>query len=303
MQRYSIEAGILPTMKSFRNSVRARVSVVAAALFFAAGVAGAQAQQTGEGPRKAFLGFDRNDYPGDAALPALKRHFDFIGYWLTNPPGEQRNSWTGKRSVLAAQGFGFLVLANGKTDAEIKASGKDAAALGRIDGTAAVAAAVREGFPPQTVLFLDQEEGGRLLPEQAAYLFAWTETVAASGFRPGVYGSGQPVSEGHGQTITTAQDIAVQVASRHLNPVALWVYQDACPPSNGCTLHPPALSSSGTEGAEIWQYAQSPRRKATTSACAKTYAPDSNCYVHDPALAGIFVDLDLAASPDPSHGR
>jgi hypothetical protein len=261
------------------------------------------AQQTREAPHKTFLGFDRNDYPGDAALPALKRHFDFTGYWLTNPPGERQNSWAGKRSLLAAQGFGFLVLANGRTDAEIKAAGRDAVALGRQDAAAAVAAAGREGFPPRTLLFLDQEEGGRMLPEQADYLFGWTEAVAAAGFRPGVYGSGQPVSEGHGQTITTARDIAAQTAARHLNPVVLWVYQDACPPSNGCTLDPPPLASSGTAGAEVWQYAQSPRRRATTSACAKTYAPDGNCYVRDPALKGIFVDLNLAASPDPSHGR
>jgi hypothetical protein len=290
-------------MKSFQISTRALACIFAAALCFAAGIAKSRAQEQSQEPRRDFVGFDRNDYPGDAALPALKRHFDFAGYWLTNPPGEQQNTWVGKRQVIAAQGFGFLVLANGKTDAEIKASRKDAAALGQRDGAGAVAAAVREGFPPKTVLFLDQEEGGRLLPEQAAYLFGWTEIVAASDFRPGVYSSGQPVNEGHGQTITTAQDIATQIASRHLNPVVMWAYQDACPPSNGCTLHPPALSSSGTVGAEIWQYAQSPRRRAATSACAKTYAPDGNCYVRDPALAGIFVDLNLASSPDPSRGR
>ncbi len=289
-------------MSKFTITRRA-IGIAAALILSVALLPELQAQQTGDEPQAVFLGFDRNDYPGDAALPALKRHFDFAGYWLTNPPGEQQNSWIGKRSLLAAQGFGFLVLANGKTDAEIKAAGKSPAAVGKSDGSAAVAAAQREGFPPQTILFLDQEEGGRMLPEQADYLFAWTETVAAAGFRPGVYSSGQPVSEGHGQTITTARDIATQSASRHLNPVVLWVYQDACPPSNGCNLHPPPLSSSGTSGADVWQYAQSPRRKATTSACAKTYAPDGNCYLRDPALAGIFVDMDRAASPDPSHGR
>lgn len=272
-------------------------------LSIASGLNLLRAQQSEPNSRQSFIGFDRNDYPGDAALPALKAHFDYVGYWLTNPPGEQQNSWAGKRSVLRAQGFGFLVLANGKTDAEIKAGGKDAAGLGRKDGSAAVVAAIREGFVPQTVLFLDQEEGGRMLPEQADYLFGWTEAVAGAGFRPGVYGSGQKVNEGHGQTITTAQDIEAQVASRHLHPVVLWVYQDACPPSNGCTLRPPSLLASGTAGAEVWQYAQSPRRRATTAACAKTYAADGNCYVRDPALAGVFIDLSVAASGDPSHGR
>ena len=252
---------------------------------------------------KTFIGFDRNDYPGDVLLPALKQHFDFTGYWLTNPPGEQQNSWVGKRAVLRAQGFGFLVLANGKLDAEIKAHGKDATGLGRSDGTAAAAAAVREGFAPKTVLFLDQEEGGRLLPEQAAYLFGWTEAVAEAGFQPGVYLSGQKVDEGHGESITTAQDVSAQVVSRHLHPITFWVYQDACPPSNGCTLRPPPLQTNSLVVPEVWQYAQSPRRRESTASCAKTYAADGNCYVHDSRLTGVFVDLNVAGSADPSHGR
>src|SRR5580704_5073266 len=79
------------------------------------------------------IGFDSNDYPGDAALPALRKHFAFAGYWLTNPPGERHNSWVGKRDALLRNDFGFLVLANGKTDAEIsraKRTGTAPAALG-----------------------------------------------------------------------------------------------------------------------------------------------------------------------------
>jgi len=261
----------------------------------------------GQGAARSYVGFDRNVYPGDAALLALRRHFDFAGFWITNPPGASRNTWAGRRAALLAQGFGFLVLANGRMDSQIKVAtrraGTTAAALGGQDGTAAVAAAKREGFPTNTVIFLDQEEGGRLLPEQADYLFAWTEAVAAAGFRAGVYGSGQPVGDGPGLTITTAQDITQQVAARHLHPIILWVYQDACPPANGCLLTPPALAKSGTPGAELWQYAQSPRRRANTAACAKTYAADGNCYAPDAALAGVQIDLTVADSPDPSRGR
>jgi hypothetical protein len=32
-----------------------------------------------------YLGFDRNDYPGDAAWPSLARRFAFAGYWLNDP--------------------------------------------------------------------------------------------------------------------------------------------------------------------------------------------------------------------------
>ena len=251
------------------------------------------------------LGFDRNEYPGDAALPELRKHFAFVGYWLTNPPGEQTNEWLGKREVLLKQGFGFLVLANGKEDAEIrkamKTSRKTAEAIGHGDAITAVAAARREHFPAGTIVFLDQEEGGRLLPEQADYLLGWTETVARSDYKAGAYVSGQPVDDGPGKTITTAQDIREQVASKHLHPVTLWVYQDACPPSNGCTLRPPDLSASGTPDIAVWQYAQSPRRKEITGACAKTYTADGNC---DPVrLPEMHLDLNVARSADPSHGR
>ena len=74
------------------------------------------AQQTSSAPvshapsgttRQNPIGFDSNDYPGDDALPALRRHFAFAGYWLTSPPGERRNGWVGKRDVLLKNGFGF----------------------------------------------------------------------------------------------------------------------------------------------------------------------------------------------------
>ncbi len=250
------------------------------------------------------LGFDRNLYPGDNALPALRKHFAFTGYWLNNPPGETTNTWLDKREVLRQNGFGFLVLFNGRLDAEILRTGRRGttpAALGQKDAAAAIAAAQRERFPAGTTIFLDQEEGGRLLPEQSGYLFGWTEAIAASSYKPGVYLSGQPVEDGPGKTITTAQDVREQIAAKHLHPVALFVYQDACPPSNGCTVTPPPISSAGTPDIAAWQYAQSPRRPELTRACAKTYARDNNCYA--PGVPSVFLDMSVAASDDPSHGR
>jgi len=252
-------------------------------------------------PAQSYVGFDRNVYPGDDALPALRKHFAYAGYWLTNPPGEHSNGWIGKRDLLVRQGFGFLVLANGRLDREIKSARMTPAALGQKDATVAVAAATREHFPAKAIIFLDQEEGGRLLPEQMGYLLAWTETVAKSGYRPGVYASGQPVSEGLGVTITTAENIRAHVTSQHLHEVALWVAQDTCPPSSGCTLQPPPMSASGTPDALVWQYSQSPRRRELTRSCAKTYAADGNCYAGE--LTKLLLDMNVSSSPDPSHGR
>lgn len=250
------------------------------------------------------LGFDRNLYPGDLSLPALRKQFAFAGYWLNNPPGETSNTWLGKRDTLLKYNFGFLVLFNGREDAQIlriKHRGTTPEALGKQDAAKAIAAAQREHFPAGTILFLDQEEGGRLLDEQSSYLLAWTETVAASSYKPGVYLSGQPVDDGPGQTITTAQHVRQLVAEKHLHPIAFFVYQDSCPPSNGCTLTPPPINAAGTPDTAVWQYAQSPRRPDITKACVKTYAANGNCYA--PGTPKIDLDMNAAISDDPSHGR
>ena len=290
------------------------VTVVAAGLV---GAGAGRAQQpsmtkTAGVTARNYVGFDANEYPGDDLLPALRKRFSFTGYWLNNPPGADHNPWAGKRDVIRQNGFGFLVVANGRLDQEIlkaRKSGKSPAGLGREDAATAIAAAKREGFPARTIVFVDQEQGGRMLPEQAEYLLAWTEAVAASNYRPGIYASGQPVAEGRGPdgkrvTITTIQDLRQQVKEKHLHEVAFWVAQDACPPAPGCVVqsaNPPSPDLSGTMDAAAWQYAQSPRRNSNTQACGATYNRDGNCYAA--GLTQFRLDLSVSASPDPSHGR
>jgi hypothetical protein len=260
-----------------------------------------------------FTGFDRNRYPGDAALPALHGEFRFAGYWLNAPPGETKNTWTGKRAILKENGFGFLVLFDGRADAELK--NKDAAQLGAADGRAAVAAALREGFPRGVRIFLDQEEGGRLLAEQAAYIFAWIDAVRAAGARAGVYCSGIVVRDASGET-STAEDLAERESARTKNSsgetplerLALWVANDACPPAPGCALDAPAMATAFPAQlrpfARVWQYAQSPRRAQFSANCPKNAAADGNCYAQGlPQGAHVFLDLDAADSTDPSGGR
>ena len=121
------------------------------------------AQQSAPAP--AYLGFDRNDYPGDENLKQLRQTFTYAGFWLNPPPGEKVNNWAGKRPTLQSAGFGFLVLFNGRLFAQLKTAA-NAARLGKTDAQEAVASAKREGFPAGTIIFIDQEEGGRMLPEQ-----------------------------------------------------------------------------------------------------------------------------------------
>ena len=252
-------------------------------------------------PVHTYLGFDRNLYPGNESLAELRKTFSFAGYWLNNPPGESANSWQGKRQILDSHGFGFLVLFNGKRYRELKAPA-DPVALGKADALAAVQAARAEGFPANTIIFLDIEEGGRLLPEQHAYLHAWVDELRAHHYYAGVYCSGIPVHEAGGTNITSADDIRQNAAGRS---ITFWISNDACPPASGCSFlkDPPLPSSSGSSFASVWQFAQSPRRKEFTAACASTYNQDGNCYPPSSALNKIFIDVNTANSPDPSHGR
>src|SRR5436305_2777142 len=91
----------------------------------------------------SYLGFDRNDYPGDANLKTLRQRFFYSGYWLNNPPGENSNTWIGKRPDLEKAGFGFLVLFNGRLYKQLK---HNPAQLAQADAQSAVASAKREGF-------------------------------------------------------------------------------------------------------------------------------------------------------------
>jgi hypothetical protein len=251
----------------------------------------------------SYLGFDRNTYPGDANLKALHQTFSYTGYWLNNPPGERTNTWTGHRAAVESAGFGFLVLFNGRLYADLKSVTR-ATKLGNSDAQAAAAAAHREGFPAQTVIFLDQEQGGRMLPEQRAYIYAWVDGITAAGFRAGIYCSGIPASDDG--NIVTAEDIRQSAAGRE---IVYWAINDACPPAPGCAFpinppaHPPSPAQSGVRFAEVWQFAQSPQRKDVAASCAN-YNRDGNCYPPGIAAAKqLHVDVNSATSPDPSNGR
>src|SRR5215813_2870069 len=129
-----------------------------------------------------FLGFDRNDYPGNEAIKLLRKDFAFTGYWLGNPPQTKFNSWSGKREFLRSLGYGFLPLFNGPTSGELR---DEPYTLKRVadDVQASASAARREGFPAGTTIFLDIEEGGRLPSTYAIYLKYWASGLAQAGFR------------------------------------------------------------------------------------------------------------------------
>jgi hypothetical protein len=246
----------------------------------------------------AHLGFDRNIYPGDDAFPTMRKTFAFTGYWLGPPPGEKINTWEGKRELLHSLGFGFALLYSGRESRELKTESA-AKQKGSLDARNAAASAKKEGFAADSVIFLDIEEGGRLSPAYHAYLRNWYDKLKSAGYRPGVYCSGIPTSEGQGVTIVTSDDIRHNAGDRKL---VYWVYNDVCPPAPGCGApkDPPPVSAGGVSYAAIWQFAQSPRNKDRTTRCATTYAPDGNCYGPGDTSRAWFLDVNSALSGDPS---
>ncbi len=284
------------------RSIPAVLIVLLATVLFPAFPGSGESSLAGadEAARAAYLGFDRNIYPGDEALPLLRKTFSFTGYWLSPPPGEKINSWRGKRELLRSHGFGFAVLYRARSGSEVKT---EAAAKqeGTSDARSAAASAKTEGFAVPTIIFLDIEEGGRLSTAYHAYLRAWADELARSGYRAGVYCSGIRVEEVGGVTVITANDIRNNVGARD---ITYWVCNDVCPPSPGCSTpqNPPLVSASGVSYAAIWQSVRSPRMKEFTARCAATYHADGNCYAPGDAAHAWLLDLDVATSPDPSAG-
>jgi Domain of unknown function (DUF1906) len=282
----------------------ARVVYLAALLLAGSGLtvsfASLDLQDPPPAPARSFAGFDRNQYPGDAALPVLRKSFSFSSYWLSSPPGEKNNSWVGKRDVLRAQDFGFLLLFQGRTSRQIPLKDQ-AVGAGIADAQAAATAARREGFPSQAIIFLDVEEGGRFSESYHAYLRSWAESLRKQGFRPGIYCSGIAVDEGGGSTIISADDIRARMGMVEL---AYWVFNDACPPSPGCGVpeNPPVAAASGVTYASVWQYVRSPREKKVARHCGG-YASDGNCYVPGDGKHLWFLDENVATTRDPSAGR
>ncbi len=191
------------------------------------------------------------------------------------------------------------MLFNGRLYAHLKTVA-NATRLGRSDARVAAAAARREGFPRAIIIFLDQEQGGRMLPEQKAYIYAWIDGISAAGF-PRWYllfgHSLRPMMATWSQPKTFAR-------TPETRAIVYWAINDACPPAPGCAFpqHPPSPAESGVRFAEVWQFAQSPQRKDVAARCTN-YSRDGNCYAPGASLHEMSVDVNSATSADPSHGR
>lgn len=137
-----------------------------------------------------------------------------------------------------------------------------------------------------------------MLPEQKAYIYSWIDGVNAAGFGTGIYCSGMAAADDGG--VITAEDIRKNAGGRK---ISYWVTNDACPPSPGCAFppKPPSPVDSGISFAEVWQFAQSPKRAEVAAGCPKNYDRDGSCFA--PGVKSVDVDVNAAGLADPSRGR
>jgi hypothetical protein len=135
-----------------------------------------------------YAGFDTDIYPGLAQLAWLKANtnLSWCGYYLAPAPSHDDTSWVGQRTALAAQGWGLAPIFVGQQTTG-PGSHNAVGPQGSTDGALAAELAANEGFPPQSCLFLDWEDGSSPGPQAQAYISAWANAVAESGYEPGIY--------------------------------------------------------------------------------------------------------------------
>jgi hypothetical protein len=233
-------------------------------------------------------GFDTRDYPGDEVMRSWfgSSPYRWVGYYLP-APCYTGTTWSGRRTSLREIGWGFAVLFVGEQDwRAMPGAPADTGAVdnprcssahltaeqGSAHADAAAAAALADGFPEGTVIFLDVERVERVSDELSTYVRSWVARMLAAGrYTPGLY----------------AHDINVEalypavadefVQQRRPDRPPLWVARAA-----GFDLRA-APGESGYGAALIWQGILNTREQWSG--------------------ARLNIDVNVAASADPSGGR
>ncbi|RUW85203.1 DUF1906 domain-containing protein [Mesorhizobium sp. M1E.F.Ca.ET.063.01.1.1] len=217
-----------------------------------------------------FAGFDSSAFPGLAATSWLKSNTNlrWCGFYLAPAPSHSGRDWMPHRAELVQQGWGLAPLYVGQQVVG-KGSKLSSDPQGRTDGLQAAALMNSAGFAEGTYVYLDLENGPPFSPVQRGYVGSWVDTVAASGFGPGIYCS-------HG----FAQEVhALRPAARIWAFKVLTADTHAVPGNNFPDSHP---SGSGFTGAFIWQLAQ-------------------NAVISSRSPQTLKVDLDSSVAPDPGR--
>jgi|SRR6188768_776954 len=221
-------------------------------------------------PTLGHAGLDTSVYPGDAIMSGLlaSTNLTWTGFYLGPAPSHPNTSWMNKRSALLQQGWGLAPIYVGQQESG-PGSHQVNGAQGTTDGTNAVSLAQQAEFPPDTIIYLDIEQGGPLSPPMRDYVQRWCAEVKSGGYTPGAYLS----------------HLSAASARQAVPDLKLWVFRlkqadfnvDKSEPFRDV---PP--SESGVTDAVAWQWAQ-------------------NCRIPAPNGGKQLVDLNVASTKDPSR--
>src|SRR6202020_640002 len=115
--------------------------------------------------------------------------YRFLGYYLPSPC-HSGTSWTGKYQLLKGMGWGFAFLYVGQQVAGGLCSANTLTRnQGLFDGTDAITKCQAEGFPQDSIVFLDIEAIEPPVPvEMLDYYRGWISAILDGGFvKPGTY--------------------------------------------------------------------------------------------------------------------
>lgn len=234
-----------------------------------------------------YAGIDISGYPGypdDLLIKSLKNstNLQFTGFYLGDgdkqAPHHPNKGWMNKRQILSAMGWGMAPIYVGRQqDAAYTNSGtliyaSDlpilTASLGTMDGYNATVLMLQAGFPPGSVVYLDNESGNTPTAKYLEYYRAWNNAVFDNGFTPGIYCSHR---------------VANSLRTADSRPV-FWIFQ-----INEYSCHAPDSfqfptvdpAASGIPFAMVWQIQQNCPQKMDTSI--------------------YTIDYNVSSLPDPSR--
>lgn len=218
-----------------------------------------------------FPGLDAANYPGDAAMRAWlypSSPYFWTGYYLA-APCHRDVTWTGRRATLAAMGWGITAIYVGQQDwtqiptasarravdiprGDVSATASGlavtcsasllSAAQGSVEAADAIDKMSADGFPSQSIVFLDVEYVTAVTPPLLEYYRAWIGAVLADNrYRPGVYAAKSNA------TALYAAATAEYSARGHAGAPPFWIAGSA---GFSISAKPTAV---GFDFAELWQ--------------------------------------------------
>ncbi len=135
-----------------------------------------------------FVGFETKIYPGNTQMDWLKdnTNLSWCGYYLAPAPSRKDTSWKGNLPHLQTKGWNCVAIYLGQ-ETSGQGSHNITPDQGITDGQDAAALAAAEGFPSNSYIYLDIEDGSAMTSAVISYIQSWTKSLMENQYLPGFY--------------------------------------------------------------------------------------------------------------------